>query len=98
MGLPTRSGGRKGLLLSHPLLPKRLILGCLRLGSLLIQLLHSLCPLLHRLGLGSLSSRPLLLLLRGYLGLGGRQCLLLRRPVLPGCLVLRCLGLSSLLI
>ena len=38
-----------------------LLLRCLHLGPLLIQLLHSLRPLLQSLGLGGLSCRPLLL-------------------------------------
>ena len=44
-----RSSSR--LLLRCPLLPNRLVLCCQCCGSLLIQLLHSLCPILHGLGL-----------------------------------------------
>jgi hypothetical protein len=55
-----------------------LLLRCHRLGPLLIQLLHSLRPLLQSLGLCSLRCRPLLLLLHGSLSFSGRDGLLLR--------------------
>ena len=60
--------GRESLLLGYPLLPNCLVLRCLSLGPLLIQLLHSLRPVLQSLGLGSLGCSPLLLELLPNLG------------------------------
>lgn len=87
LGQAARSSGREGLLLR-----------CLHLGSLLIHLLRSLRPLLEKLGLRGLSCRPLLLLLHCRLSLRGQESLLLGCPLLPNCLVLRCLHLGSLLV
>jgi len=76
-----------------------LLLCCKHLGSLLIDLLHSLGSLLHSSGLRGLSGHPLLLhslsgqcslllrclllLLQGSLNLGGLDCRLLLLELLP---------------
>ena len=76
------------LLLRCPLLPNRLVLCCQRCGSLLIQLLRSLRPLLQSPGLGSLDCSLLLLELLPKLGSGLRFVLVSKLPFAMQSLVM----------